>query len=200
MTRAALLGGVAATLAVLCACEDNEHPFGDNWYVACEGAPAMNAVFTEPTQLDDAGSKREYLGYVEVFGPDFADVWVWQVAVDTNENSATTVALDHVPVPDDYVTGDPMFRDLDLDVATYDETADTTAARMTGECTYGDVTGALTMDQSDDCDLCFDCDTGGAPAGLGVVAPLLALLVRRRRDQSAQSPWNATHSSISSGV
>lgn len=188
MTRPALLLGlVGAVLVVLAGCEDNEHPFGDSWSIACESpdAPTMTAVFTEPRRLDDVGKRREYLGRVEVAGPDFPDVWLWQVEVDLRDRSAATVALEHVPVPDEYVTGEPGFRDLDLDVRTYEEHADTTAAFMTGECAWGEGSGDLRLDQADDCDLCFDCDTGGSPTTAGAFAPLLLLLLRRRRGDSA---------------
>lgn len=183
MRTVALLGFAASVLAILGACEDNEYPFDDAWYGEClaEGAPVMTAVFERSGHLDDFGNRREYLGRVEVAGPDFPDVWLWQVEIDLRDDAAATVLLEHLPVPDEYVDGEPWFEPIDLDVATYRESDDTTSATMTGECAYGDATGDLVMTQSDDCDLCFDCDTGGAPASLGPLAPLLALLVRRAR-------------------
>lgn len=174
--------GVAVFLAVFCACEDNEHPFGDSWSTSCaiDNQPTIVAYFTDPSRIDDAGDRREYLGRVEVGGVDFPDVWLWNVEVHLRDQTAQTLALDRVPTPHAYL-GAGGFEDLGLDVHTYAEAADTTSATMTGVCTYGDQQGALTMNQYDDCDLCASCDTGRVPAGAGAWVPLLGLLLVRRR-------------------
>lgn len=188
----AKLAAVAlGALLGLCACEDNEHPFGDAWGMSCfaEGAPGMTAYFLDPKHLDDGGNRREYLGRVEVAATDFPDVWLWQIEVDLAESTAQTVAMEHVAVPEDYVTGEPFFQHLGLQVETYVEAPDTTSAEMTGTCRYGDARGDLYMSQSDDCDLCIDCDTGGTPASAaGIGAALLLLLGRRSRARRPVTP------------
>lgn len=180
------LAFVAALWSLLVACEDNEHPFGDAWDVQCAApeAPGMTAWFRDPRQVDDSGRRRAYIGHVQVFGlAPFPDAWIWQLEVDDRDGTAATVALDHVPLPPSYQDPSFGFRDLALDVATYEENEETTAATMTGTCGWGEGTGALQMFQGDDCDTCFTCDTPRAP-GLAPPVTLAALIALRRRRQA----------------
>lgn len=184
MTRLAFVAGLLWTL---CACEDNEHPFGDSWSVSCpvEGMPPATAFFQEPRRLDDSGGRREYLGFVTMDFDGVQDAYIWQVAVDLGENAAETVAFEHVPIPEAYLAPEGPFAPLRLDVVTFEEDAETTTATMTGTCTYDGVDADLEMGQRDDCDLCFTCNTTRTPPPGWLATAALLALTRRSRSRGA---------------
>jgi len=171
-------------LGLLAGCEDNEHPFGDTWSVSCtaQDAPALAVAFQRDGHLDDGGRKRSYLGRVRMdLEAGVTHYWIWQVDVNVRDDTAQTVALEPVPIPDDYVDD---LKELRLEVDTFFENEETTGATMSGICAWGESTGNLTLQQSDDCDVCdaIECSTlSGAPV-LGLAAWGGLLLWRRRRD------------------
>ncbi|MFT7520870.1 MAG: hypothetical protein ACI9MC_003021 [Kiritimatiellia bacterium] len=182
LMRASLLA-----LLLLCSgCEDNEHPFEDSWSMSCsaEGAPSMTARFNKDNHVDDGGRKREYVGRVDIELPNgLQDVWIWQVKVNLVRETAETVELVRVPIPEAYVDEYDL-QTLTLEPDTFVEVDDTTSADMTGTCSYGDVSGVLTMRQSDDCDVCdaIDCSTLGLlPGGLVLLPVVLGYRRRKRR-------------------
>jgi hypothetical protein len=180
MIRAMLMG------LLLAACEDNEHPFEDAWSVSCTvpDFPVSTVAFTEPRALDDSGRIRAYQGYAQA---STFRAWIWEVEIDVRAGTAETTSLDMVP---SRAHQDQL--PIELNVETYTENEETTAATMTGTCQLGDTPGDLVLQQTDNCDLCPDCSVVGVvPSFTLVIVGLLGLRRYQRPRADPKTRWPA---------
>lgn len=166
-------------------CEHDEHPFEVWWTSSCsaEGMPPILVVFDKDFWEDDRGNRREYTGEVQLQLADgLWDSWLWTVEVNLRDETAETVDLVHLPIPDDFVDAYDL-RPLDLQALTYTEDPEGTWARMSGTCAWGQTQGELNLSMADDCDACIECSTiGFGVPGMVVLFPVI-LGIRRRRER-----------------
>lgn len=180
------IAALALNVALMLGCEHDEHPFEVPWSASCTAVdtPGMVAVFDRDFWEDDAGNRRRYIAEVRLpLDSELYDAWIWDVRINLRDQSAETLALEHVPIPDSFATTYNL-RPLGLEVESYVEDPEGGWAEMEGTCSWGQSRGDLFLNQLDDCDACITCSSTGSPVGAWPLVLLGLGLIRRKRAAS----------------